>query len=24
MPLAPQRADVPVTIDESKCIDGCT
>ncbi|CAM5238835.1 hypothetical protein SGLAM104S_09381 [Streptomyces glaucescens] len=24
MALAPQRADVPVTIDESKCIDGCT
>ncbi|MFE6856606.1 4Fe-4S ferredoxin, partial [Streptomyces sp. NPDC057674] len=24
MPLVPQRADVPVTIDESKCIDGCT
>lgn len=24
MPLAPQRADVPVAIDESKCIDGCT
>lgn len=23
MPWAPQRADVPVTIDESKCIDGC-
>jgi NAD-dependent dihydropyrimidine dehydrogenase PreA subunit len=24
MPVVPQRADVPVTIDESKCIDGCT
>ncbi|MFE1349536.1 4Fe-4S ferredoxin, partial [Streptomyces sp. NPDC058757] len=24
MPLVPQRADVPVTIDESRCIDGCT
>ncbi|MFF7847654.1 ferredoxin family protein [Streptomyces sp. NPDC007910] len=24
MPLVPQRADVPVTIDESKCIDDCT
>ena len=24
MPLVPTRADVPVTIDESLCIDGCT
>ena len=24
MPLVAQRADVPVTIDESLCIDGCT
>ena len=24
MPLVPNRADVPVTVDESLCIDGCT
>ena len=24
MTLVNQRADVPVTIDESLCIDGCT